>query len=65
MRELDNIQDEYLAVAGDYPKLKEQYPYKALSYDAARKDLMDKLFHRANVIVNELGIVPKFKVKGQ
>jgi hypothetical protein len=43
MRELYNIQDEYLAIAADYPKLKEQYPYKALSYDAAKKALLDKL----------------------
>jgi hypothetical protein len=62
-RELQNIQDEYLAIAADYPKLKEQYPYKAISYDAAKKALLDKLIARANAIANELGVVSPFKVK--
>jgi hypothetical protein len=62
-RELQNIQDEYLAIAADYPKLKEQYPYKAISYDAAKKALLDKLITRANAIANELGVVSPFKVK--
>jgi hypothetical protein len=63
MRELDNIQDEYLAIAADYPKLKERYPYKAVSYDAAKKALLDKLVARANAIANELGVKSPFKVK--
>jgi hypothetical protein len=42
MRELNNLQDEYLAIAGDYPRLKEHYPYKAVSYDAAKKALLNK-----------------------
>jgi hypothetical protein len=62
-RELQNLQDEYLAIAADYPKLKEQYPYKAISYDAAKKALLDKLITRANAIANELGVVSPFKVK--
>jgi hypothetical protein len=63
MRELNNLQDEYYAISGDYPKLKEQYPYKAVSYDAAKKALLDKLISRANAIANELGVKSPFKVK--
>jgi hypothetical protein len=63
MRELNNLQDEYLAIAADYPKLKEHYPYKAVSYDAAKKAVMDKLIARANAIANEIGVQPPFKVK--
>jgi hypothetical protein len=63
MRGIDNIQDEYLAIVADYPKLKEQYPYKSISYDAAKKALLDKLIVRANAIANELGVKPPFKAK--
>jgi hypothetical protein len=63
MRELDNLKDEYYAISGDYPKLKEKYRYKALSYDAAKKALLDKLITRANTIANELGVKSPFKVK--
>jgi hypothetical protein len=63
MRELNNLQDEYLAIAADYPKLKEQYPYKAVSYDAAKRAVLDKLISRANAIANELGVQSPFKVK--
>jgi hypothetical protein len=62
-RELQNLQDEYLAIAADYPKLKEQYPYKTMTYDAAKKAYLDKLINRANTIANELGIESPFKVK--
>jgi hypothetical protein len=43
--------------------LKEQYPYKTLSYDAAKKAVLDKLVARANAIANEIGEVSPFKVK--
>jgi hypothetical protein len=63
MRELNTLEDEYVAIANkDYPKLREQYPYKALSYDDAKKTLLNKLLARITDISKELGFEP-FKPK--
>jgi hypothetical protein len=58
MREMENLRDEYATVAADYPALRQNYKYKAISYDAARQAVMDKLMNRISAISAELGLPP-------
>jgi hypothetical protein len=58
MRELENLQDEYNTLAVDYPKLRENYRYKTLSYDDARHNAIAKILNRMTAIKRELAIPP-------
>jgi hypothetical protein len=55
IRQLKSLEDEYIAVSGDYSKLKEGYKYMALTYDDVRKAVLDQLAKRGNVIMRKTG----------
>jgi hypothetical protein len=58
MREMENLQDEYAALAIDHPGLRENYKYKTMSYDDARHAVLNKLIKRMNAISAEIGLPP-------
>jgi hypothetical protein len=60
LRELENLKDEYNAIAPEYADLRKNYKYTEISYDDARKATLDAILARANDIANELGIQVKF-----
>jgi hypothetical protein len=55
-RALAKLEDEYVTISKDYPKLREGYKYnKTLPYDAARKRIFDQLRKRATYIMAVTG----------
>jgi hypothetical protein len=55
------LEKEYEIIRTEYPGLRDEYTYKAKSFDEAKKEELARLMARINKFANELGVKPTIK----